>query len=100
MQIARGRERCSPSSYFSARGSIASFALASLCGCGRAPSFNILGSFFPAWLLCIVAGILLAAGFYWLFARMQLEREIHPGIVVYPALAMFFAFTLWLLFFR
>jgi hypothetical protein len=26
-----------------------------LTGCGRAPSFDILGSFFPAWLLCFVA---------------------------------------------
>ena len=29
-------------------------------GCSRAPSFNILGSFFPAWLLCGIVGIALA----------------------------------------
>ena len=27
-----------------------------LTGCGRAPSFDILGSFFPAWLVCLVVG--------------------------------------------
>ena len=63
------------------------------------PSFNILGSFFPAWLLCIVTGILLAAGTFWLFARWKIETEIRLGIVVYPCLAAFFAFTLWLIFF-
>lgn len=71
-----------------------------LSGCGRAPSFNILGSFFPAWLVCIVAGILLAAGCYGLFIRLQLGSEIRPAIVVYPCLALFWAFTLWLVFFR
>src|SRR5262249_14438831 len=31
-----------------------------LCtGCSRAPSFDILGSFFPAWLLCLAVGLLL-----------------------------------------
>jgi YtcA family len=74
--------------------------LLSLCGCGRAPSFNILGSFFPAWLVCIIAGIVLAAAFYGLFVRLQLESEIRPAIVVYPCLALFWAFTLWLIFFR
>jgi hypothetical protein len=71
-----------------------------LCGCGRAPSFNILGSFFPAWLLCIIVGILLAAAFYGLFLRLHLEKEIKPAIIVYPCLALFCAFALWLIFFR
>jgi hypothetical protein len=74
--------------------------LAWLCGCGRAPSFNILGSFFPAWLVCIIAGILLASAGYWLFVRLNLEKEIRPAIIVYPCLALFFAFSLWLIFFR
>jgi YtcA family len=41
---------------FAAQGS-----LGALAGCGRVPSFNILGYFFPAWLICIGAGIALAA---------------------------------------
>ena len=83
------------------RGLVASLAAASwLCGCGRAPSFNILGSFFPAWLVCIITGIVLAAAFYGLFVRLQLESEIRPTIVVYPCLALFWACTLWLIFFR
>ncbi len=27
-----------------------------LTGCGRAPSFDVLGSFFPAWLACLASG--------------------------------------------
>jgi hypothetical protein len=85
------------------RTSTASFtgicSLLLLFGCGRAPSFNILGSFFPAWLLCLVAGILCAAAVHWLLVRVQLDKEIMWTIVVYPCLAAFFAFTLWLIFF-
>ena len=70
-----------------------------LAGCGRAPSFNILGSFFPAWLICMVVGIVLAAIVNWALTTLKLEKLIAWGILVYPCLAAFFAFTLWLLFF-
>jgi len=68
-------------------------------GCSRSPSFNILGSFFPAWLLCMVAGIVLAGIASWVVGRYKLEKHLAWPIVVYPSLAAFFSFTLWLLFF-
>ena len=68
-------------------------------GCSRAPSFNILGSFFPAWILCGVVGILLTVVVRILFVRLNFERELSPLIVVYPCLAAFFTFLIWLLFF-
>jgi hypothetical protein len=73
--------------------------LSLLSGCGRAPSFNILGSFFPAWLICMVVGIVLAAIVHWLLTVYKLDKEIAWTILVYPCLAAFFAFTLWLVFF-
>jgi hypothetical protein len=78
----------------------ASFAPALLAGCARAPSFNILGSFFPAWIVCGVIGILLAVAVRLFFVRINLEDQlVAPLIVVYPCLTAFFTFTLWLLFF-
>ena len=78
----------------------ASFASALLAGCGRAPSFNILGSFFPAWIVCGVIGILLAVAVRLFFVRIKLEDQlVAPLILVYPCLTAFFTFTLWLLFF-
>jgi len=68
-------------------------------GCSRAPSFNLLGSFFPAWILCGVIGILLAVAARLFFVRIKLEEQLKPLILVYPCLAAFFTFTLWLLFF-
>jgi hypothetical protein len=75
-------------------------SLSAIAGCARAPSFNILGSFFPAWLICMGAGITLAAIASWVLRRYRLDRLIVWTIVVYPCLAAFFAFTLWLVFFE
>jgi len=81
---------------------VACATIATLClvtGCGRAPSFNLLGSFFPAWLICMVVGVLLAAIVHWILVALKREKLITWAIIVYPCLAAFFAFTLWLIFF-
>jgi YtcA family len=70
-----------------------------LAGCSRAPSFNILGSFFPAWIFCWLFGILLTVAVRLLFVRFNFEQELSPLIVVYPCLVAFFTFSFWLLFF-
>jgi len=68
-------------------------------GCSRAPSLNILGSFFPAWILCGVVGILLTLVARILVVRANFEKELSPLILVYPCLAAFFTFSIWLVFF-
>ena len=69
-------------------------------GCSRAPTLNILGSYFPAWIICGVIGILLASLVRWFFVRIKLEDHLlWPLILVYPCLTAFFTFTLWLLLF-
>ena len=68
-----------------------------MTGCGRAPSFDILGSFFPAWLVCLMVAILLTV-----VSRALLIRyvEIVWPVLVYPSLTAIFAFGLWLTMFR
>lgn len=68
-------------------------------GCSRAPTFNLLGSFFPAWILCGVIGIVLTVAVRMYLVHIDFEKELSPLIVVYPCMAAFFTFTLWLLFF-
>jgi hypothetical protein len=69
-------------------------------GCSRAPTFNILGSFFPSWIVCGVLGIILASLARLFFVRIKLEDHLlWPLVIVYPCLTLFFTFTLWLLFF-
>jgi heme/copper-type cytochrome/quinol oxidase subunit 4 len=78
---------------------ILSTALA-LGGCARVPSINILGAYFPAWLLCIAAGITLALMLRGALAAMKLDEHVGPRGVVYPAAFLLFTFGTWVLFFR
>ena len=67
-----------------------------ITGCGRAPSFDIVGSFFPAWLLCLVLAVLLTV-----ILRALLDRyvEIPWPVLVYPSLTAILASVMWLAFF-
>jgi hypothetical protein len=69
-----------------------------LASCARAPSFEVLGSFFPAWLVCLTVAILLTVLARWLFLRLRLA--LAPPILIYPSLTALFAFALWLICFR
>jgi hypothetical protein len=68
-----------------------------LAGCRRAPTFNILGSYFPAWLVCLFAGIVLAIVANRLLFRFALDKEILWPVLVYPCLALLCACLLWLI---
>lgn len=70
-----------------------------LAGCSHAPNFNILGSYFPAWLLCIIVGTIATSILYWWLQRKRWDRYLTPSIVIYPCLAVLLACTLWLLLF-
>ena len=67
-------------------------------GCSQAPSYDIAGSIFPAWLVCIVAGALLAVFGRWFLLRAKI-RVFFP-ILVYPSLAVAFTFAIWLVIFQ
>jgi hypothetical protein len=67
-------------------------------GCSRAPSFDILGSFFPAWILCLLVGLILTVGARWLLLRAGVALAIP--ILTYPSLTALFTIGLWFAFFR
>jgi hypothetical protein len=69
-----------------------------LTSCGRAPSFDILGSFFPAWLVCLALGLLLTVAARWVLLRLHIV--IALPVLTYPSLTALFTFGLWLTFFR
>src|SRR5215468_4006468 len=76
----------------------AAFALG---GCEeRVPSVNVLGAFFPAWMLCILAGIALTILARQLLTATGLDPWIGPRALVYPALALVFMLLTWLAFFQ
>jgi hypothetical protein len=74
------------------------FTCLTLAGCARAPSFDILGSYFPAWLVCLTTALLLTVLARLLLLRLKIEVALP--IVVYPSFLACLAFAQWLLFLR
>jgi len=71
-----------------------------LSGCGHAPNIDIIGSFFPVWMLCLLIAIPMAFGVRGLLMRFQLENEVGPLALFYPCVVLLFTSLLWLIFFR
>jgi hypothetical protein len=68
-----------------------------LAGCSHAPTYDIMGSLFPAWLVCIALGTVLTVLARWLLLRARVAL-LYP-VLVYPCLAAAFIFAIWLIFF-
>jgi hypothetical protein len=64
------------------------------------PQINILGSFFPSWMLCVVIGIVAALLGRLLFVRTGLDPYVGPRALVYASLAILVTLVLWVAFFR
>jgi hypothetical protein len=76
-------------------------AICSLCcGCSRAPSVSIIGSFFPIWMICIVAGVVAAFIARAVLVRCGLEHHVGPLWLFYPSTVTLCACVLWEVFFR
>jgi len=81
-------------------GALADLSLmAPLAGCSHAPEYSILGSFFPVWIFCSVSGLILAMGARAAIARTALAEHLAAPVLLYLAMATFFACMLWLLFY-
>lgn len=74
--------------------------LLALSGCEHAPAFNLLGSYFPSWILCFAAGVLVTLLAHACFSRINFTRQLWPLPIVYPALTCLVAFGTWLVLFR
>jgi hypothetical protein len=73
---------------------------ASLAGCARfhSPTIDVLGSYFPAWMICMVCGLVLTLITRLLIVAARLR--IYPAPVVYPCLMAAFTLAVWLIFFE
>jgi hypothetical protein len=79
-------------------GFLASLSALPLASCSRAPSVDVLGSFFPAWLVCLTLAVLLAAITRLVLLRFHMNLDL--AVLAYPSLAALFTFALWLIFFH
>jgi len=73
--------------------------LVSVVGCGVSPSVNILGSFFPAWLISIIVGIVLTVVVRRVLVAIDVAAYLEPAVLVYPCLVGLLSFAAWLVVF-
>ncbi len=64
------------------------------------PQINLIGSFFPSWMLCALIGIVATLLARWLFVRVGVDPYVGPRALVYGSLAVLVTLVLWVAFFR
>jgi hypothetical protein len=71
-----------------------------LTGCDGAPALNVIGSFFPAWMVCLIISIVVTGLLRLFLVRRQLEPAVQPVALFYPAVVLLLCCLLWLIFYR
>ena len=66
----------------------------------RTPTIDILGSYFPAWTICIVSGLTLTLVAHWIVQMCRLKPYLGPAPLVYSCLMIIFTFATWILFYQ
>jgi len=76
---------------------VATIVTGLVSGCTSSPS---IGAYFPDWLFCIVAGVVLTVVIYLIAKRLRADRLMGPSAVVYPTLVALLSLVVWLMFFQ
>jgi hypothetical protein len=74
--------------------------LLSGCTVAGAPSFELFGAFFPAWMLCSTVGIVGAVAARMVVTLPRLAGVIQYRLFVCTAFGVIVALSFWLVFFR
>ena len=61
---------------------------------------DVLGSYFPAWMVCIVSGLALTLIAHWIVQLGNLKSYIGPAPLIYSCLMIIFTFATWILFYQ
>src|SRR5262245_54022792 len=64
-----------------------------LAGCRVGPSIDVLGSFFPAWMLAIVIGLVITGVVRQLLIATDLHAYVRPSCRVYACLVILSTLT-------
>ena len=68
---------------------------------GRSPTVNVLGSYFPAWMACIVIGLFLTLITREVLIGVKLNNHLYPApLLVYLGMLLLFTFAVWLALFN
>jgi YtcA family len=66
----------------------------------NSPTVDVLGSYFPAWMVCILSGLALTFVVHWIVQVGNLKPYIGPAPLIYSCLMIIFTFATWILFYQ
>ena len=66
----------------------------------HSPTVDILGSYFPAWMVCIVTGLTLTLVAHWIVQICHVKPYLGPAPLIYSCLMIIFTFATWILFYQ
>ena len=66
----------------------------------HSPTVDVLGSYFPAWMVCIVSGLTLTLVADWIVQICNLKPFLGPAPLIYSCLMIIFTFATWILLYQ
>src|SRR4030095_3557306 len=66
----------------------------------RSPTIDILGSYFPAWMIFIVSGLTFTLVSRWVIRAYHLEPYASPAPLIYTCLTIIYTFVTWIVFYQ
>jgi len=61
---------------------------------------DVLGSYFPAWMVCILSGLTLTLIAHWIVQLGNLKPYLGPAPLIYSCLMIISTFATWILFYQ
>ena len=61
---------------------------------------DVLGSYFPAWMVCILSGLTLTLIAHWIVEFRNLKPYLGPAPLIYSCLMIVFTLATWILFYQ
>ena len=61
---------------------------------------DVFGSYFPAWMVCILSGVTLTLIAHWIVQLCNLKQYLGPAPLIYSCLMIVFTFATWILFYQ
>ena len=70
-----------------------------VAGCNHSPTQDLLGSYFPAWMLCAALGIVTSLLIRQILVVVSIHDYVVAPLLTYTALAVFATLLAWLIWF-
>ena len=75
------------------------FASQAVAGCSRNPNVEIVGSYFPGWMVSLLIAVALTGVAHVVLRRQGLVHAVGHPALIYPSMVVLFTCLLWLCFF-